>query len=253
MSVHDWTRVFPGSFHDFHCSWITHIKEALNAGLLPDGFYALAEQHTDDAIPDVLTLSHRREGRIDSSSSGGLLLADAPPKVGIHMVADEETTYRTLRRTVVIRHRTGREVVAMIEIVSPGNKSGQHAIEQFVDKSTSAIRQGIHLLVVDLHPPTPRDLQGIHGKIWEVVGGDFKFPDERDLTLVSYRASQPLPDAYIEPISVGMTMPKMPLFLNQERYIETPLETTYQAAYQGLPSYLRDILEEREPPETDTA
>ncbi len=245
--------MFPGSFHDFHCSWITHLKEKLNSELLPDAFYVLAEQHSDDAVSDVLTLSHRRDDQRDQPLTGGLLLADAPPKSGVHMVADEERAYRALRRTIVIRHRTGRDIVAMIEIVSPGNKSGQRALEQFVDKSASAIRQGIHLLVVDLHPPTSRDVQGIHGEIWKVVGGDFEFGDERNLTLASYRAERPLPDAYVEATAVGMTMPDMPLFIDSGRYIETPLETTYQAAFQGIPRYLQDVLEGREPPESDAS
>ena len=34
MPVHDWTRVSPGTFHDFHGRWITHLSESLNAGLL---------------------------------------------------------------------------------------------------------------------------------------------------------------------------------------------------------------------------
>jgi hypothetical protein len=56
MPVHDWTRVRPGTFHDFHGSWITHLKETLNGGLLPRGYYALAEQPAGDAWPDVLAL-----------------------------------------------------------------------------------------------------------------------------------------------------------------------------------------------------
>ena len=44
MPVHDWTRVEAGIFHDFHHTWITAIKNALNAGLLPEEYYALAEQ-----------------------------------------------------------------------------------------------------------------------------------------------------------------------------------------------------------------
>jgi hypothetical protein len=34
-----------GIFHDFHCAWVIHLKESLNEGLLPDGYYAMAEQH----------------------------------------------------------------------------------------------------------------------------------------------------------------------------------------------------------------
>ena len=219
---------------------------------MPDDFYALAEQHSDHVIPDVLTLTHRREGHSEQPSSGGVLVAEAPPKVGIHLVANEEMAYRALRRTIVIRHRTGRDIVAMIEIVSPGNNSSQRSLEQFVDKSASAIRQGIHILVIDLHPPTTRDTQGIHGEIWEVVGGDFKFPDERNLTLASYRAERPLPEAYVEPVAIGMTLPDMPLFLDEDRYIDAPLDTTYQAAHQGMSKYVQDVLEGREPPEAGT-
>ena len=44
MPVHDWKRVDPGIFHDFHTVWIGHIRTILNSGLLPQGYYALAEQ-----------------------------------------------------------------------------------------------------------------------------------------------------------------------------------------------------------------
>ena len=32
------------------------MAEALNGGILPAGFYAMAEQHAGQLIPDVLTL-----------------------------------------------------------------------------------------------------------------------------------------------------------------------------------------------------
>ncbi len=44
MPLHDWTRVDDGIFHDFYLAWIAEIRRSLNKGLLPDGFYALAEQ-----------------------------------------------------------------------------------------------------------------------------------------------------------------------------------------------------------------
>ena len=59
MPIHDWTRVEAGIFHDFHHGWIEEIKRALNAGLLPDDYYALAEQHASRFEPDVLTLQER--------------------------------------------------------------------------------------------------------------------------------------------------------------------------------------------------
>src|SRR6266478_5165711 len=38
-------RVEAGIFHDFHTVWIGTLRTALNEGLLPQGYYALAEQH----------------------------------------------------------------------------------------------------------------------------------------------------------------------------------------------------------------
>ena len=35
----------------------------------------------------------------------------------------------------------------------------------------------------------------------------------------------------------------MPLFLRPDRYVNVPLEPTYQAAYQGMPAFWRDVLE----------
>lgn len=41
----------------------------------------------------------------------------------------------------------------------------------------------------------------------------------------------------------------MPLFLQAESYINIPLDPTYQAAYRGLPAYLREILDGLRDPE----
>lgn len=56
MPLHGWARVESGIFHAFHTAWITEIQNSLNAGLLPENYYALAEQHASEYIPDVLKL-----------------------------------------------------------------------------------------------------------------------------------------------------------------------------------------------------
>jgi len=57
MPIHDWTRVTAGTFHDMHLAWIAELRRSLNAGVLPGGYYAQAEQVADTIIPDVLTLA----------------------------------------------------------------------------------------------------------------------------------------------------------------------------------------------------
>lgn len=251
MPVHDWTRVFPGTFHHFHTAWITHLAESLNSGVLPDPFYALVEQHAGQVNPDVLTLS---AGATTSPATprpeGAIALAEAPPKVSLHMVADEGNTYRAARRSLAIRHRSTRQIVALIEIVSPGNKDGSQHLDQFVDKVVAALHRGIHVLVIDVHPPGSFDLEGVHRAIWEIVGGSYAAPPERPLTLASYLAGS-LPEAFIETLSVGQPLPKMPLFLTADWYIQVPLEPTYMAAYTPLPPIVKNILEGRAAREMD--
>ena len=169
MPVHDWTKVDDGIFHDFHCAWIIHLKESLNEGLLPDGYYAMAEQHARDRIPDVLTL--RGPDPLPAPHlpppDRGVALADAPPRVSRKLVADLAFPYHTRRRTLTIRHISDHRIVALLEIISPGNKDRASTVEDFVEKVDSALERGIHVvLAIDLFPPGKHNPQGIHGAIW---------------------------------------------------------------------------------------
>jgi hypothetical protein len=40
-----------------------------------------------------------------------------------------------------------------------------------------------------------------------------------------------------------LALPEMPLFLDPDRYINVPLEPTYQAAHDGMPAFWRGVLE----------
>src|SRR5438045_563150 len=118
MPIHDWTRVDAGIFHDFHHAWIEEIKRSLNAGLLPDDYYALAEQHAAGFGPDVLTLEERRNGDADAgpqtiASPSGTGVVLAPPKVRLTAETDM-AFYRRKQNTVTVRHVSGDRIVAMV-------------------------------------------------------------------------------------------------------------------------------------------
>ena len=153
MPIHDWTRVNAGTFHDFHSGWIIHLRDALNSGILPRGYYAMAEQHAGEIIPDVLTLSPSRPPVPEMPPGRLLAVAEAPPRVSVEMRPEPNATYVRARRTLAIRHTSGHRVVAMIEIVSPANKDRSATVRDFVHKAVSALQREIHLLVVDLFPP----------------------------------------------------------------------------------------------------
>src|ERR1051325_719808 len=165
MPIHDWTKVDAGIFHDFHQAGIIEVRNALNAGLLPPAYYALADEITRPFAPDVLPLQANGANGNFQSSGGGVALLDAPPKVRFIQESDIDLYAKKADR-IPIRHVSDDRIVAILEILSPGNKSSQHAIDEFLEKVWSAFEQGIHLLLIDLFPPTARDPHGIHGLIW---------------------------------------------------------------------------------------
>ena len=60
--------------------------------------------------------------------------------------------------------------------------------------------------------------------------------------MASYVANR-MPEAYLEHLTAGSTMVEMPLFLDLDRYANLPLESTYMAAYRGMPERWRVVLE----------
>ena len=169
--------------------------------MLPPDYFALPEQSIRGPVPDVLTLNLSPGRDEPNGAASGLAVASAPPRARLVRRA-EETIYVRKADRIAVRHRHG-QVVAVVEIVSPGNKASKNELRTFVEKTANLIMQGIHLLVIDLFPPSKRDPQGIHKAIWdELVEEDFELPADERLTLAAYDAGPP-PVAYVEPIAVG--------------------------------------------------
>src|SRR4051794_1370681 len=115
MPIHDWTRVNAGTFHDFHTAWIVELRGVLNSGMLPDGYYALAEQVAGATVPDVLTLQDMSDGASDAPSapgapdwkgSGGIAVATAPPRTVVSDTLSEAVFLAAKRKRLAIRHTT---------------------------------------------------------------------------------------------------------------------------------------------------
>jgi hypothetical protein len=208
-------------------------------GVLPPDYYALVEQHAAGFGPDILTLQGHHNGEDAPASEtkseriGGVVLAE--PR--IQPTAEAELGfYRRKQSSISIRHVSDDDIIAMIEIVSPGNKSGRHAMPAFVEKAAALLDRQIHLLIVDLFPPGKRDPHGIHGQIWqEISNEEYTCPANKPLTLVSYE-SRTLVRAYVVRLDVGDVLADMPLFLESDKAnVEVPLEATYQTAFADVP------------------
>jgi hypothetical protein len=246
MPVHDWTRVPAGIFHHFHHEWITEISRTLNKDLLPDDYYAMAEQQAAGFGPDVLTLQAREPDpdvpgiRARGPSTTATLVR---PKARFTAQTDVEF-YRRKKSAVAVRHVSDDRLVAMVEILSPGNKASRNAFRALLDKVCVLLENKIHLLIVDVLPPTRRDPNGIHAAIWQelVDEAEFTQPTGKNLTLAAYE-SDLVVKAYVESVAVGDTLPAMPLILEPDAAVSLPLEETYARAFAAVPRRWKRVLE----------
>jgi hypothetical protein len=242
--MHDWTKVESGIYHAFHGPWLQAIARALNNGLLPPTYYALGEQVTVGWIADIVTLhTPPRNGQPPQSRNGASVATLAPPSVAV-LDRREWRTRRRSGRRVAIRHVSNHRVVAVIELVSPGNREAR-----FVKKIVDLLREGVHVFVIDPFPPPAHHPDGLHAEVWRRATKRrkgrpvFTSPPERPLLTASYW-SGPNVLAAVQPFAVGESVPSMPLYLGtNEEYVTVPLETTYAAAWPDMPKIWRDVLE----------
>ena len=239
MPIHDWTRVRANQFHHFHQTWTITIGNALNGGLLPTGYFAMVEQYAGGPEMDVIALELSPPA---GAEPAGVAVDVQPPKAQF-VVRTEAASYARKANRITVRHPDG-DVVAVIEIVSPGNKDSRHAIRAFARKAVAILQAGVHLLVVDLFPPSRRDPQGIHKVIWDRLRDEpFALPPGKPLTVAAYAAGTETV-AYVQPVAVGDRLPDMPVFLTADRYVSCPLEDAYRSAWEQFPAPLKGRLEQ---------
>jgi hypothetical protein len=125
MPDHDWSRVYDGAFHAFDLGWIAELQIALNQGLLPPDYYAMAEQIAGPAVPDVLTLQ-TKSGQGESWSgepiAGATAVATAPPEVAHSILQDRDMRLTRPRMTV----RWMMVLVAVISLILGAEVKRRH-------------------------------------------------------------------------------------------------------------------------------
>jgi len=211
MPIHDWARIDPCYFHSFHLAWVVRLSQAMNEVLPPDHY---------------------------------AMVAEALPRVNRELEEMQQPGYK--QRTVTVRHTSDDRTVALVEMLSPGTKDWVESLRQFVGKSVGAIRLGIHVVIVDLFPPGQHDPAGVSSLVWKEVHPTptQQTREEKPVVLASFAVGDTT-DLYIKSLSVGDSMEDMPLFLTGDEYVMLPLRSTYESAYDAMPTIVQNIIEGR--------
>lgn len=235
MPLHDWTRVPDAAFHGFHLGWLWNLAGVLNASVLPPGYIARPEEYVGPYQADVLALETGGGGGAarPSPSSPKPTLTIAPPPFVQHKE----------RRVAIFSGRDERRV-SVIELVSPGNKDSAVRAEWFRRKLLDYLEAGLHLLVIDLLPPTGLVLDGFADALVHDLGCSEKLRGGGPQTCAfECQIAPPRVQVYAAELAVGAPLPSAPLFLEPSIHVEIPLEESYLETVERLPAKDREQLE----------
>jgi hypothetical protein len=228
-------------WESFHGQWAASLAGALNAGLLPPGYFAEMQVTLGGGRieVDVPTLEESGNGISAASGaaspSGGTatLVAPvwAPPAPALELPAAFPDEVEVL----VFSSEGGPTLVGAIELVSPRNKDRPDARRAFAVKCLAYLQQGIGLVLVDVVTTRRANL---HDEMVQLMPADAPpFPDRPSLYVAAYRPFRRKDSERIAvwpaALAVGKELPAMPLWVRGlPAAVRVDLEATYTEARQ---------------------
>lgn len=210
-------------WNSFHANWATRIADRL-VELVPDEFRVEEFLKSGGGAEiDVAAVTDAEEAappwRSDwqPSPAAGAMPVEYPDKYEV----------------LVYRMFGGRQLVAAVELVSPGNKDRDESRAAFAQKVAAYLRQGVGVLVVDVVTERHANL---HNDIVRLMGGadGLLLPAEAALYAAAYRPVEQDGTGEVQvwtaTFAVGDPLPTMPLRLIADYFVPVELESSYTEA-----------------------
>jgi len=225
-----WLKQRP--WDSFHAAWANALAEQLNDGVLPPSFVALPLTQLGGRIEvDVAAVN----GAAGTPEGGTATAVWGPPQPSLQAAID--FTHLDVFEVRVQRDDDSPPLVAAIELVSPANKDRAAHRRAFAVKCAGYLQQGVGLVVVDV--VTNRS-GNMHGELFELLGLS-PTPDDGsppDLYAAAYRTTGPAEasqlQSWLEGLTLAAPLPKMPLWIMEERCVPVDLEAAYCVARRRL-------------------
>jgi len=213
-------------WHAFHNAWATYIASDLNTKL-PEGYFA--EPNVQFGIEiDVAAF----EESLSDEYSGSVIhlpieqdnwLPD-PPNQTVPFIPTAETMEVSIFNT-----EAGPILAGAIELVSPANKDRSTHRLSFVSKCETYLRQGIGLVIVDVVTGRKANL---HNELLNRLASKSASPFDSELYATAYRPierdGQSNLDIWQEKLTIGDTLPTLPLWLRGEICLPVELNQIYE-------------------------
>jgi hypothetical protein len=209
----------PSAWQDFHQAFVTHIREALSGQVRPQFFVKIEESvfiHEPSGEERRKLLARPDVSVFERPGGGGVTVAEPPGNSVAALVASIPDVEFEKHSFLEIRDRTSRDLVTMIEVLSPSNKRYGPDRDQYLMKRTALLCSPVSIVEIDLLRDGPRlPLTGV--------------PDCHYSLMVSRPAMRP--DVQVWAVNLRDPLPTIPI----------PLRGSAPDASLNLQSLLNDV------------
>jgi hypothetical protein len=217
-------------WESFHARWAGAIADALHR-TLPPRYFAEIQVHLGSRVEADVAEFERSSPPSPADggngTGGGVAVgAWAPPVTTLSMPA----VFPDQIEARVIDREDDARLVAVVELVSPAIKDRAVARQAFAAKSAEYLQRGVGLVMVDV--VTGR-LANLHDELVRLMGlaEPFLFPADTAIYAAAYRPVQrgdaSLIDLWPTRLTVGQSLPVLPLWLRGGPAVPLDLEATY--------------------------
>jgi Protein of unknown function (DUF4058) len=226
------------AWEGFHGQWPAVIVQHLGKKL-PAQYVAAPRVHSGAQVEiHVATYETEEGGTVSQASDGNggvatAVWAPAQPTLAVETGVIDCDEYEIR----IYDTKSGRRLVAAIELVSPANKDRPEHRRLFVAKCAALLQQQVSIVIVDL--VTVRDFN-LYADLLELLSlSDPALgtePPGLDAVACRWRPrdNKPLLEAWNQPLALAQPLPTLPLWLAEDLAIPLELEASYEQTCQDL-------------------
>ena len=209
-------------FDAFHSQWASKIVAALNK-TLPKGFRAKAHTSIGTREVDV-----RTDRSLDASTKQRLI---AQCQVTDSAIVSEVTFPQDLEIFVDYIDRGKQITVGVLEIISRANKDRSGHRNTFVAKCSNLLARNVSLIIIDILSLPAFNFHNQLLEVLDIKKGFFK-DSKKPLYSAAYhqissQENKPAVEFWRYALTVGDSLPNLPLFITSEIAVPVDLERSY--------------------------
>jgi hypothetical protein len=223
----------------FHSAWVNTMVRDLNGSLLPPSFRAFPQIHLGPFVEAGVATLERLVASGSSlpadvgSADDGAAATWSPPEVV--QTLDVEVPGQDVFEVRVYDVRRGMRLVAVVEVVSPGNKDRPEERQTLAAKCASYLQEQVGVVLLDIVTTRRANL---HHELLQLLSAPRTEVDGANLYCVSYRnrrnGKRWQLDTWPSVLALGARLPTVPLWLPGPIAVPLDLEKSYEETCQVL-------------------